>query len=136
MQSTPDALVQSFLKEAKRSEVSALVAYGLVVNGRPVLRIASNTEEAASQGLWNWLTKLDDRAIEAAAKTIAFMAAGEGKVPAPEGAPTFETPDELWELLSEEMRTVFTVQAQKIIAAAKGQQGRTMNIVKPDGKPA
>lgn len=136
MQSTPDALVQSFLKEAKKSEVSALVAYGLVVHGKPVLRIASNTEEAAAQGLWNWLTKLDDRAIEAAAKAIAFMAAGEGKVQTAEGTPTFETADELWELLSEEMRTVFTVQAQKIIAAAKGQQGRTMNIVKPDGKPA
>jgi hypothetical protein len=136
MQSTPDALVQSFLKEAKKQGISVLVAYGLMVGGKPVLRIAANTEEAAAQGLWNWLTKTDERAIEAGAKAIAFMAAGEGQAPTPEGAPTFSTPDELWPLLSEEMRTVFTVQAQKIIAAAKSTQGRTLNIVKADGKPA
>jgi hypothetical protein len=126
-----DALVQSFLKEAKRSQVSVLVAYGLVSNGKPVLRIAANTEEAAAQGLWNWLTKLDDRAIEAAAKQLAYLVATGAEV---EGPVTlkFETPDELWPLLSEGMRQMFLRQAQAVIAAAKAQQGRTLNIVKPD----
>ncbi len=133
MPDSVDFLVQSFLKECRRERVSALVAYGLTVHDKPVLRIAANTEEAAAQGLWNWLTKLDERAIESAAKALAFATRGQRHLESLDDR-NAEDPEAYWPFLSEEWRVHFRVLAQAAISAAKNQQGRTLNIVGVDGK--
>jgi hypothetical protein len=132
-----DALVQAFLKECKRNRVAVLVTYAFKApgGGSPV-RMATNTDEAGTAAVLNWMTKLGKEGIEAAAKVLAFIAAGEGKAPVPEGAPTFETADELWPLLSEPMRLAFTAQAQKVIDAAKAHQGKTLNIIRSEIDPS
>jgi hypothetical protein len=130
---TIDAMVQAFLKAAKQQSVAVLVTYAFksAGGGAPV-RMATNTDEAGTAAVLNWMQKLDKHALEAAAKTMAFIAAGEGKAKPAEGQPTFENADELWVLLSEPMRAAFTAQAQKVIAAAKAHQGKTLNIIRPD----
>jgi hypothetical protein len=134
---TIDALVQAFLKECKRNKVAVLVTYAFKApGGSAPVRMATNTDEAGTAAVLNWMTKLGKDGLEAAAKTLAFIAAGEGKAPPTEGAPTFETADELWPLLSEPMRLSFIAQAQKVIDAAKAHQGKTLNIIRSAADPS
>jgi hypothetical protein len=128
-----DALVQAFLKAAKQQGVAVLVTYAFKApSGAAPVRMATNTDEAGTAAVLNWMQKLDKAALEAAAKVLAYIAAGEGKAKPIEGAPTFEDADELWPLLSPAMQAAFTAQAQKVINAAKAHQGKTLNIIRPD----
>lgn len=115
-----DPLVQSFLKEARRAGSAALVAYSATGDdGQGVMRIASNVEEARTQGLWNWLTRLDARAVEAGAKAL-YAARVEDDVP--------------WSELPEDARAMLVAHATAVLNGAKSTQGRTLNIVQPGDK--
>jgi hypothetical protein len=131
-----DDLVMSFMKEARKAGFAVLVAYGLTEDGKPVLRIASNVEEARAQGLWNWLTRVDERGLDAGAKALAFAERGSRPLEAlREEDPQPQEADAYWAWIHEALRQEYRVKIKLVLDAAKSQQGRTLNIIHTDDKP-
>jgi hypothetical protein len=115
-----DSVVQSFLKAMLQKRVAVMVTYGLqdAETGKPVLRVVSNTNKAGTDGIMNWLTRIDARGIEAAARAL-FMAAGHAEPAEIEAK---------WSAATEEVRAGFRVLAQAAIGAAKAQHGQSLNV--------
>lgn len=131
-----DSLVQSFAKEARKAGVAVLVAYGFTEDGKPILRVTSNVDSARAQGMWNFLTRVDERGAEAAAKVLAFATRGERPLEAlNEENPQPQEPDAYWVWISEAWRQEFLLKAKLVITAAKAHQGKTLNIITDDNKP-
>lgn len=131
-----DDLVQSFMKTARKTGAAVLVAYGVQEGDKPVLRIASNVEQARAAGLWNWLSRVDDRGIESGAKALAFAERGSRPLEALiEDNPQPQEPDAYWAWISEAWRQEYLVKIRIVFDAAKVHQGRTLNIIHTDDKP-
>ena len=119
-----DTLVQGFLKAARSEKAAALVIYGVAERGKPVLRVASNSDEKGTQGILAWLTKTDDRAVEAAARAIHDV--------------RFVGEEHLlhcglcggtssWENITKSSQDLHLGIARVVITAAKEQAGKTLN---------
>lgn len=66
-----DDLVDSFLAVARKSGVAALVTYGYrTPDGRSVMKISSNSDEAGSRSILAWMSKIDEATVIAAAKGV------------------------------------------------------------------
>jgi hypothetical protein len=107
----PDDLINSFLKAAKQLGVAALVTYGFSEDGKPVLRIASNSDEKGTAGILAWLNKTDERAVEAAAKAIGLADF--------QGNGAAHSPDDLWNAFHPETKEKYRIMAVVALEAVK-----------------
>lgn len=102
----PDALVQSFLKAAKASSVSALVVYGFSERGKPHMRMSANVSGQAVTAVFTFLTKTDEKAVDAAARAIVESMGGRP-----------------WDELPENARHAFHKHAHAALLAARTATG-------------
>lgn len=71
MEIDADSLVYAFLKAARERDIAALVTYGFLdPRGKPVMRAASNSSEQGTQAALAFLSSVDERALEAAARAV------------------------------------------------------------------
>ena len=119
-----DTLVQGFLKAARGEKAAALVIYGVAERGKPVLRVASNSDEKGTQAILSWMTKIDDRAIEAAARAVhdtKFMGNHQLDHCCLCGS------NSSWENITKEAQRLHDSVARVVLEAAKEQAGKTLN---------
>jgi len=118
---SPDDLVQGFLRAAKRQGTGALTIYTVNDGGRTLVRIASNSDDAGTKAVLSFLTKMDDKAVEAAAAALhASMMGAVGDTKAAQ--------DELWAEASPDTQRAFRTHARVALQAAREHAGKTLNV--------
>jgi hypothetical protein len=123
MDLTPDALVQSFLKAANSTNTAVLVLYGVVENGQPVLRVASNRNKNISDGLLAWLNGTSTSGILNAAREIHDGAT------CPVCAVAGRDTRCGWHDLRQEEVDAHVNHIQQVVTAVKQFTGRTLNVI-------
>lgn len=113
MKLPPDALAQSYLRRANADGTGALVIYAYNdPSGRSVIHLASNRDDKTTQAFLGWVTKIDDRIAETAARALA-------------------TADNLkWDGLTEVEQHNYARVARVALEAARVEQPKTLNIIK------
>lgn len=77
MQKIPaDVFVRSFLSAANEQEIGAVVIYGAVINGQPVLRAEANRDADTTQKIMGLVLQQDTRAVTAAAQYVHDLPEG------------------------------------------------------------
>ena len=111
----PDALAQSYLRQANLDGTGALVIFSFKTPGpqsKNVVHLVSNRDDKTTQGLLAWVNKIDDRVAEVAARALAAA-------------------DNLtWDSVSEADRHNYTQTARVAIEAARVEGPKTLNIIK------
>lgn len=70
---TPPDLIKTFISAAEKVKMAVMVVYAHLVDGRPSVQLASSSNEAGTIAMWNVLSRVNDRGIEAAARAIHEM---------------------------------------------------------------
>lgn len=110
IQMSPDVLVQSFLRRAAEDGTAALVMYAFADSqGQPVMRMASNRDDATTRNFLAWATGADARVVLTVARALA----------AADGLD--------WTALDEDKRAEYERVAGVAIEAASAAQPRTLN---------
>lgn len=118
MEISAETFLQSFVKECRKRGMHILVARVVPPDEaspdgpRVPVQIMSTEDESKAAGLWNWLTKVDARAVTAAAEALYVATGNAAKTP--------------WAEADDVTRQGFGALARVAFDAARAHAGRNL----------
>jgi IS1 family transposase len=109
----PDALAQSYLRQANKDGTGALVMYAYNnIEGKAVIHLASNRDDKTTQAFLGWVQKVDDRIVEVAARALA------------------SADNTTWDKLTGAEQHNYAQTARVALEAARVEQPKSLNIIR------